>query len=164
MYKRILAPVDGSHTSTRGLKEAVQLAKDHQAKLRLVHVVDESALTLNPEAMGGTGELIDSLINSLIDAGKQTLKNARTFANRHGVKAEAVMHENLAGRVADLILREARKWHADVIVMGTHGRRGISHMILGSDAETVVRSAAVPVLLVRGRIAVRTSKRVTKRK
>ena len=160
MYKRILAPVDGSHTATRGLKEAVQLAKDHKAKLRLMHVVDESVLTLYPEAMGGTGELIDSLI----DAGRQTLKNARTLADRHGVKAETVMHKNLAGRVADLILNEAQKWRADVIVMGTHGRRGISHAILGSDAETVVRSSPVPVLLVRGKTAARTTRRVTKRK
>jgi nucleotide-binding universal stress UspA family protein len=146
MYKRILAPVDGSHTSTRGLQEAVQLAKDHRAKLRLMHVVDESVLTLNPEAFSGTGEFMDALI----DGGKQTLKKARALADRHGVKAEAVMYENFTGNVADVILKEVQKWRADVIVMGTHGRRGISHAILGSDAEAVVRASPVPVLLVRG--------------
>lgn len=80
-----------------------------------------------------------------------------------GVKAEAVMYENLSGRVADLILKEARKWRADIIVMGTHGRRGIGHALLGSDAEAVVRSSPAPVLLVRGKIPVRKSGRVTKR-
>lgn len=145
MYKRILAPVDGSHTSTAGLQEAVRLAKDHRAKLRLLHVVDESALTMSPEGMSGT----DELISAFIAGGKTVLKNARAFADRHKVKAEAVMYENLTRRVADFILSEAQKWRADVIVMGTHGRRGISHVLLGSDAEAVVRSSPVPVLLVR---------------
>lgn len=158
MYKRILAPVDGSHTSTRGLREAVQLAKAHRAKLRLLHVVDESVLTLGPEAVGG-GDFIDALI----DAGKHTIRNARALAERHGVKAETTMYENLSGRVADLILDEARKWRADIIVMGTHGRRGLSHVLLGSDAETVVRSSAVPVLLVRGKPSARTRRRAIKR-
>jgi nucleotide-binding universal stress UspA family protein len=63
------------------------------------------------------------------------------------------MPENFSGRVADVILNEARKWRADVIVMGTHGRRGISRTLLGSDAEAVVRSATAPVLLVRGKAA-----------
>lgn len=82
-----------------------------------------------------------------------------------GAKVAGHVYENPgAGRVADLILREARKWRADVIVMGTHGRRGISHASLGSDAETVVRSSPVPVLLVRGKTAVRTTTSVTKRK
>lgn len=159
MYKRILVPVDGSHTSTRGLREAVQLAKDHKARLRLLHVVDESVLTLNPEAAGGGGEFIDSLL----DAGKQILKNAGALVERHGVKAETAMYENLSGRVAELILDEARKWRADIIVMGTHGRRGISHVLLGSDAETVVRSSPIPVLLVRGK-PVKLRKRASARR
>lgn len=145
MYQRILVPVDGSHTSTRGLQEAVELAKSQGAVLRLMHVVDESVLTLNPEAIVGTGELVDDIVK----AGKQTLKNAHALAERHGVKADGVMYENLTGRVAALILEEAKKWQADLIVMGTHGRRGITHAVLGSDAETVVRSSPVPVLLVR---------------
>ena len=53
------------------------------------------------------------------------------------------------GRVADLIVEEANKWGADLIVMGTHGRRGLRHAVLGSDAEAVMQAAKVPVLLVR---------------
>jgi len=151
MYKRILAPVDGSHTSTLGLEEAVQLAKDHHAKLRIVHVVDESVLMLNIETL----DLLGNLSDGFVAGGKQILKNARALADRHGVKAEAVMYENLTGRVADFILKEAQKWRADIIVMGTHGRRGINHALLGSDAETVVKSSAVPVLLVRSPAAKR---------
>lgn len=155
MYKRILAPVDGSRVSNLGLEEAVRLAKDHHAKLRIVHVVDESVLALNL----GTLNLLGNLSDGFIASGKKTLKNARTLADRHGVKAEAVMYENLTGRVADFILKDAQKWRADIIVMGTHGRRGISHALLGSDAETVVKSSAVPVLLVRTPTAKRAARR-----
>lgn len=160
MYRRILVPVDGSHTSTRGLKEAVQLTKDHHARLKLLHVVDESVLTLNPEPTGGGGVFIDALI----EGGEQVIKNARALAERHGVKTETAMRENLSGRVSDLILDEARKWRADIIVMGTHGRRGISHVLLGSDAEAVVRSSPVPVLLVRGKTAAKGRKGATRRR
>ena len=145
MYKRILVPVDGSRTSTRGLKEALYLAGDSKARLKLLHVVDQSVLTLTPE-MGAA-----NIVDSLIAAGEKTLKRARALAARQRVKVETAMPESLSGRVADVILNEARKWRADLIVMGTHGRRGISHMLLGSDAEAVVRSSPVPVLLVRGK-------------
>ncbi|HET6492874.1 MAG TPA: universal stress protein [Burkholderiales bacterium] len=145
MYKRILVPIDGSRTSTHGLKEALQLANDSKARMKLLHVVDQSVLALTPEMSAA------NIVDSLITAGEKTLKGARALAARQGVKVETAMPESLSGRVADVILDEARKWRADLIVMGTHGRRGISHMLLGSDAEAVVRSSPVPVLLVRGK-------------
>lgn len=146
MYKRILVPIDGSHTSTRGLQEAVRLAGTEHALVRLVHVVDESALTLTPE-LAATDTT--HLLNELVKAGKQVMRNAVSLAERHGVAVEHMIYEKLVGRVADVILKEAKDWRADLIVMGTHGRRGITHAVMGSDAETVVRSSPVPVLLVR---------------
>lgn len=153
MYKRILVPVDGSHTSTLGLQEAVRLAKESQAALRLIHVVDEFVVVQNDAYMPGAGELLDALT----DSGKQCLKNAKALAERHGVKAETAIFKTIGGRVADIIVKDARKWRADVIVMGTHGRRGVSHFVLGSDAEAVIKLTPVPVLLVR-------SPQVTKQK
>lgn len=146
MYKRILAPIDGSHTSTRGLQEAVELAKAEHAVLRLVHVVDESAITLTPELAGTDATHI---LDALVKSGKQVMRNAVSLAERHGVSVESSTHETFVGRVADVILKEAKEWHADLIVMGTHGRRGLTHAVMGSDAEAVVRSSPVPVLLVR---------------
>lgn len=145
MYSRILVPIDGSPTSRRGLEEALRLAKTVKAAVRLVHVVDESALTMNPEAATATVPLLEQFT----EAGKQILAEAQAAAQREGVQAETVMYENIAGRVADRILDEAAKWRAELIVMGTHGRRGIRHAVLGSDAETVVHQTKVPVLLVR---------------
>lgn len=145
MYRHILVPVDGSPTARRGLVEAARLAKTLGATIRLVHVVDETALTLNPEAATATAPLLEQFAES----GKQVLQEAVASAQHEGVQVETAMHENIAGRVADRILDEASSWPADLIVMGTHGRRGIRHVVLGSDAEAVVRSAKVPVLLVR---------------
>ena len=159
MYKRILVPVDGSHTSTRGLQEAVKLAKDQRAMVRLMHVVDEWSVTQNLDVMGGAGDVLDMLEES----GKKALKNAKMLADRHGIKAETAIYRNLSGRVADFIIREARKWRADLIVMGTHGRRGFSHVLLGSDAEAVVKQSPVPVMLVRGLVTAKP-KRAAKRK
>jgi nucleotide-binding universal stress UspA family protein len=157
MYKRIFVPVDGSETSARGLKEALKLARRPGARMRLLHVIDESVLALTPE-MG-----VVDISGALIEEGRKTLKKARALAERHRIKTDTVMPENFSGRIADVILNEARKWRADVIVMGTHGRRGLSHVLLGSAAEGVVRDATVPVLLVRGKAAKAPSPRSGKR-
>src|SRR5688500_18176029 len=145
MYRRILVPVDGSGTAKRGLEEAVRLADALESELRIIHIVDDSALALNPEA----GVAAAPLVEDFAEAGRQILEEARALAEAAGAPAGIVLHENFTGRVADLICDEATKWGAALIVMGTHGRRGIRHAVLGSDAEAVVRAAKVPVLLVR---------------
>ena len=146
MSRRILVPVDGSATSRRGLKEAVKLAKAQRATLFILNVVD--AMPILPSLEGG-GALDPGLFASLRAAGRKVLDRALAEAKRGGASAKAVLAENLAGRVADVIVRQARKLRADLIVIGTHGRRGLSRMVMGSDAELVVRYSSVPVLLVR---------------
>jgi nucleotide-binding universal stress UspA family protein len=145
MYERILVPVDGSEPSDRGLQEAIRLAKALGSEVRLVHIVDETPLAMNPE----TGMAAAPLVTDFAEGGKAILEEARKLAQAEGIEAAVVLHENFAGRVADLIVEEARKSRAEIIVMGTHGRRGVSHVVLGSDAEAVVQRADVPVLLVR---------------
>ena len=145
MYKRILVPVDGSETAKRGLAEALQLTKALDANLKIVHIVDDSALALNPE----TGIAAAPLVADFAEGGKQILEQARAQARAAGIEAELVLHENFTGRVAELIADEAKKWGADLIVMGTHARAGVKHALLGSSAESVVHASPVPVLLVR---------------
>ncbi|MEI2614313.1 MAG: universal stress protein [Methylotenera sp.] len=77
------------------------------------------------------------------------LKSAETEAANVGVKTETKMVETFGHRVSKLILDEANAWPADLIVMGTHGLRGVERLVLGSDAETVIRKSSVPVLLVK---------------
>lgn len=145
MYQRILVPVDGSDISKRGLHEAIKLSKVLGSHLRLVHIVDDSVLALNPE----TGIAAAPLVEDFAEGGKQILEEARMLAVAQGVNAETALHENFTGRITDLIIEEARKWRAELIVMGTHASGGFRHAILGSDAETVLHGTEIPVLLVR---------------
>ena len=145
MYARILAPVDGSPTSNRGLMEAINLAKDQKARVKLFHVIDESFLAY--DAYGVVRW--DSVTQALREGAERLLAEAKDLAARNGVEVEAAMVEAQQQRVADKILEQAREWQADIIVLGTHGRRGFRHLVLGSDAEAVVHDAPVPVLLVK---------------
>ncbi len=147
MFRRILVPVDGSATAARGLREAIQLAKDQGAKLRLVHVVDEGMAIGAAEA----GVDMQDLVAGMVKSGRAVLERSRRAAEKQGVRAEVAIYESMAGPTADTILRDAKKWRADLIVMGTHGRRGIRRLVLGSDAEQIMRETTVPVLLVRAR-------------
>lgn len=148
MFRRILVPVDGSQTSARGLTTAIRMAKGRHSTLCLLHIVDERPLT---QAYEGSGDYFDRLLQSLREGGRRILARAASAAGRHGVKVQTVLVENMIRPVADLIVKEARRRRADLIVLGTHGRRGISRLVMGSDAEGVVRTASVPVLLVRSR-------------
>lgn len=146
MYQRILAPVDGSEVSRRGLDEAVRLAHDQGAQLRLLHVLDASLAMIDPSAFLA----YDELMSAWRAAGERVLDEARRAASAHGVDAETVLRETTDRRIAPVVIAEAAQWNADLIVMGTHGRRGVNHLVLGSDAELVLRMSRVPVLLVRG--------------
>lgn len=154
MYKRILVPVDGSTTSMNGLEKAIRLSKASRAKLRILHVVDGIAFSREHSMFTATAE-------KFRESGRKLIKEAVTQARKQQVKAESRMVENLTGRAADTIVKEAAKWNADVIVMGTHGRRGFNRLVLGSDAELVVRAASSPVLLVQPS---RKTRRVGKKK
>ncbi len=83
------------------------------------------------------------------DAGRAILNDGRARAQRAGLDADTELLEGMGTRLADVVAEQATAWHADLIVIGTHGRRGVGRWLLGSDAEQVLRSAPVPVLLVR---------------
>ncbi|MGO8856056.1 MAG: universal stress protein [Steroidobacteraceae bacterium] len=146
MYKKILVPVDGSETSLLGLQHAILLAKDQKAALRLLHVVHDFLVA------GGHGAAVytSELRKDLRERGEEILKDAAGIAHWQGVEAETKLVETPAGSVGAMIAEHAEGWPADLIVLGTHGRRGIRRLVMGSDAEYVVRTTPVPVLLVRG--------------
>ncbi len=146
MYSKILVPVDGSETSTAGLNEGVRLAKIHGSQLCVMHIVNEFVL----DYTWAPGQYGEDLFESLRKGGKEILNAAEEVALAQGIRPTRIMVESIGGVAADLILEQAKNWKADLIVMGTHGRRGIFRLALGSDAEQVVRGATVPVLLVRG--------------
>lgn len=146
MYSRILVPVDGSPTSNHGLDEAVKLAKLTGARLRLIHVVDQFVYAM---ATDGFGAVTADLIPMLREGGEQILQKCKARVEASGMPVDTALFDSFAGRVSDLVANEALNWNADLIVLGTHGRRGVERIFMGSDAEQIVRLAPTPVLLVR---------------
>jgi len=142
-YKRILVPVDGSPTSNSGLDEAVRLARAGGSKIRLLHIIDDTLAFSSPDGAG-----VNYVLDALRGSARQALKDAGDRVRRARLEAETGLVENFTGRVADAIVEQAKRWRADVIVMGTHGRRGFDRLLIGSNAELVVRHSHVPVLLV----------------
>ena len=147
MFKRIAVAIDGSSVSKAALRDAIKLARDQQAALRIVFVVD----TVPPSAESPYE--MSAYEDAVRRDGDRMLKQAAATARRAGVEAQTVRLEvqSLRDRVADEIARNAEAWRADLIVIGTHGRRGLSRMFVGSVAESLIRIAKAPVLLIRGR-------------
>ncbi|MEO9149035.1 MAG: universal stress protein [Burkholderiaceae bacterium] len=146
MYQLILVPIDGSATSDRGLEEAIKLGKLTGAKLRLIHVVDELSFALST---GYGGAYMGDILGALRDAGGEILSKGQAQVQACGLEVDTVLNDSFSGRVCDLVLAQVASWGADLIVLGTHGRRGVGRLFMGSDAEDIVRSATIPVLLLR---------------
>ncbi len=146
-YRKILVAVDGSKAAGRGLHEAMRLAESQGAELVILHVINEFYAFATPAVGAGAVDVTPKLR----EAGRRLVAAAQAKAARHKIKAKSVLREIVIGGAADAIVREARRQRADLIVLGTHGRRGLRRLVLGSDAEQVVRAAPVPVLLVRHR-------------
>jgi nucleotide-binding universal stress UspA family protein len=147
MFNRILVAIDGSHTAEQALQEAIKLAKELRAQLRVVNVVDE--ISLNWPEVGDFEEVKETFRKS----GRKILGNADAEMRKAGMTADIKMLEieTFGHHVADTIAAEAETWPADLIVIGTHGRRGVNRLLLGSVAESVARVATKPVLLIRGK-------------
>ncbi len=146
MYQRILVPVDGSPTSDAGLDQAIMLSKAGSARILLMHVVDEMPFIMSAE---GYGAMSGDVLDLLTDAGEKVLAEAKSKVEKSGLAVETRLLDSFGGRLFEQVGKQVKDWGADLIVLGTHGRRGAKRMLLGSDAEQVLRTATVPVLLVR---------------
>lgn len=149
LYQRILCPIDDSDTADLGMREAVRLAKATGASLRLLHVVE-----LQPALFGYEGAAtVGDVMAALEETSKTLLERARGYAAQQGVQASVGSAQAVGNRASDAIVEEADRMNADLIVIGTHGRRGVRRLVIGSNAELVARQANCAVLLVRQRPA-----------
>ncbi|MBW8307720.1 MAG: universal stress protein [Thiobacillus sp.] len=146
MYSKILVAVDESETSRHALQQAIELAKKLAASVRMLHVLDMSWLPIGPEVAIDTS----ALSAARRGVGEKIIAAVRDTAKAAGFEADAVLieTETPTQQVAETIVREAARWGADLLVMGTHGRRGFQHLMLGSVAEQTVRRSPGPVLLI----------------
>jgi len=151
MYQRILVPIDGSPTADRGVREAMRLAADQKAKVILLHVVDDFPMVAEMSS-AMTAQQTDRArgrLGRLREQGEELLAKAKNSFSNASLPADTLLREVTQGRIADVVVEEAAKAGCDLIVMGTHGRRGFNRLVMGSDAELVVRTSPIPVLLVR---------------
>lgn len=148
MFRNIVVATDGSSTANRGIKTAVGLAREQNAVLHVVHVLEPVQIQFDESGLYIPEEYVKRIVEAQREAGRKLLAKAEALARKQGVTVQAVL-VRCDGTVAHAILREARKLDADLIVLGTHGRRGLSRLVTGSDAEALLRESTVPVLLVR---------------
>jgi len=146
MYARILAGVDGSTQGDHALRHAAGLAKALGAALRIVHVVDMGWLPVAPEV----GLDLARIAAARRAEGEALLAAAGEAARAAGVAAETRLVETASPtqQPAAALVEEAASWPADVVVLGTRGRRGVERLLLGSMAGGVARRSSLPVLLV----------------
>lgn len=145
MYQRILCPVDGSTSAKLGMREAILLAKDQGAQLIFFHYIDTYMPVWDAVSMLDMQHFSDVLLEN----GKRVINEAQAEAQRLGVTAEANTVQSLGGRAAQSIVEVAVQLSCDLIVMGTHGLRGFSRFVIGSDAEQVLRTSPIPILVVK---------------
>jgi nucleotide-binding universal stress UspA family protein len=143
-YKHILVPIDGSGPSTQGLNEAIRVAVGQGNHIRLIHVLNRAPLA-SPDI---TGSRFDKLFGQLRDEGLRLLSAAEASVRKAGIAVDVRLIEATGGSPGECIVEQALEWPADLIVCGTHGRRGLLRVLMGSDAEHILRRSPVPVLLV----------------
>ena len=143
MYERIVMAMDGSETSRRGLDTAIRLAREGHARLLILHVVEEPL----PLAINGDWALPALPLEAYRQAAARLLEDALAACREAGVAAETRLLDAAGRRIGPLVSETAAEWQADLIVAGTHGRRWLDRLLLGSVAEGILRTARTPVLL-----------------
>ncbi|GAD52733.1 hypotheical conserved protein [Halarchaeum acidiphilum MH1-52-1] len=138
MYDEILVPTDGSPEAEAAIEHAVDIASKYDARIHALYIVDASAYA--------TLDATETVIEDLEDEGEEAVATVEEAAAAAGVDARTAV---VNGNVHELITAYARNNDIDLIVMGTHGRRGIDRFLLGSVTERVIRTTDVPVLTVR---------------
>jgi nucleotide-binding universal stress UspA family protein len=146
-YHHLLVPTDGSELSARAVRQAAALARALAARLTLLHVQ-----TAFPISLVGVGELVDpATVDGLIAAARQhshqVLETARNLAQAEGVEAASLCEEHPLPHQA--IVAASTRLGCDLVVMASHGRRGLQGALLGSETQRVLSQGTVPVLVVR---------------
>ena len=145
--RRILHATDYSQASERALQEAVDFAKQNDAELLVLHVIQPVVPYVAGEDIGAA-ELYVKLEESTKQEARRSMNKLMQRLERLGVKAKTLL---LRGIPADQIVKAAKNRKADMIVIGTHGRTGLTKLFMGSVASRVISTAQSPVLTVRGR-------------
>ncbi len=143
MFQRIYVPIDNSDISDKVLNEALNLAINKNIKLRIVHAVNLEQITFGIE-MVGVAELKDTLL----DIAHKLISHVRGVIAKKNIDAEVVLLENYGVDLSDLIIDDAKKWNADLFVLGSHHLGSFSHFITGGVVEEIAHDVDIPILLI----------------
>ncbi len=140
MFKKILCPVDFSDTSMNAANNAINFSMEIKAEITFIHIIDIQALqNIGDLSGGGIND-----INLLIEEEKPVLSKLKDECDKKGIKVKTVLTH---GEPVNVILETIKEGGHDLIIMGTHGKTGLTRLVLGSIAENVVRKSDIPVLL-----------------
>ena len=131
MFKTIMVPIDGSKYSEKAEDIAISMAKDFQGRVVAVHIIDEKLIY--------PFEILE-------EKGKKILENATNKGKNHGVEVDQVL---IVGNPAHDMAKIVEKTGADMVVIGSHGKTGLEKLLMGSVAESTIKTVKVPVLLVK---------------
>lgn len=148
MYKRIVLAYDGSSCAVKALDEAILLAKSQSARLCIVFVDDGTAVHGGID-LHGYVERLDKVTEKIREQAQELLDAALHKAIAAGCQAEGQLVMAEHRRPAEAIADAAHDWKADLVVVGTHGRRGFQRLLVGSVAENLVRIGTTSLMLVR---------------
>jgi nucleotide-binding universal stress UspA family protein len=148
MYRRILVAIDGSETSNKALTAAIEMAgySGGRSVVRLIHVLDEMAYFVGLDAYQGQSY---SAVHVMRQAGEKILAEGLAICESAGVRADTVLVDQFGGHLAESVAQSAKDWDASLVVVGTHGRKGVGRMLMGSGAEQIIRLSSCPVLVIR---------------
>ncbi|MEI7429423.1 MAG: universal stress protein [Betaproteobacteria bacterium] len=149
MYKRIMVAIDDSFATSKVLDSAIESARQHGAKLAICHAIDETIFAQR-EAAIMLSSSVGQVTRNLKESAREFVDLAAEKARKAGVEVETLIVESELGHVAEMLAQASAEWQADLLVVGTHGRRGVERFFVGSVAEKLVSKASTSLLLVRG--------------
>lgn len=146
MFKKILVALDGSDTSSKALAAAIDMSNHSEGEsvVRLIHVLDEMSYFMGLDPYAGK-----TYVHAMREAGEKILAEGLAVCQSAGVTADTVLVDRLGAHLAETVSKTAKEWPASLVVVGTHGRKGVGRMLMGSGAEQIIRLAPCPVLVIR---------------
>lgn len=148
MYKRIMVAIDDSFVTSKVLDSAIESARQHGAKLSICHALDQTIFAQR-EAAIMLSKSVGQVTLNLKESAQEFVGKAAAIAREAGIDVETLIVESELGHVADMLANAAADWQADLLIVGTHSRRGLERFFVGSVAEQLVRKARTSLLLVR---------------
>ena len=147
MYKRILVATDGSKLSTKAVTSAIELAANLGAELVALKVIPRYPQSYFEGSIPLSADDVARVEQQWADDGRKVVDEVQAMGEARGIKVKAILAKSDV--VSDALIAAAKKHKADLIVMASHGRKGVKRLLLGSETQQVLTHSEIPVLVLR---------------